>query len=169
MGTHGGWLTLHSGEMGGTQPTIPTWPPHSSALVEAIRPLGTRLKGSQDTSAPLMAERSNRWATQTAPLRRQRRQHVGPHHQSGKALIVSKERISLHAHAHSSFNRHSLPDQPCKTLVRFPQPTLYDLLARTVRTPQAQLGWGKSCVGRRCKEILLRHNRPPTILRHPCP
>ena len=71
------------------------WPPHSSALVEAIRPLGTRLKGSQDTSAPLMAERSNRWATQTAPLRRQRRQHVA---HSGNLASLSL------CQSHTSFN-----------------------------------------------------------------
>ena len=87
--------------------TIPPWPPHSSALVQAIRPLGTtQLKGSQDTSAPLMGERSNRWATQTAPLRRQRRQHVRLQHQSGKTPIVSKPHICTSTHA--TYNRHSL-------------------------------------------------------------
>ena len=67
------------------------WPPHSCALVQAIRPLGTSLlKGWEDTSAPLMAARSNRWAP-NSPLNKQRRHCVEKQHSSNNKNMNKKQ------------------------------------------------------------------------------
>ena len=67
------------------------WPPHSCALVQAIRPLGTSLlKGWEDTSAPLMAARSNRWAP-NSPLNKQRRHCAEKQHSSNNKNMNKKQ------------------------------------------------------------------------------
>ena len=69
------------------------WPPHSCALVQAIRPLGTSLlKGWEDTSAPLMAARSNRWAP-NSPLNKQRRHCVEKQHSSNNKNIKKQQQM----------------------------------------------------------------------------